>query len=51
MKLYKHLFDKHGVEIDGKIYRPNRKGELYLPVIDERYNPVEKKKKSEKSEK
>jgi len=45
--MIKHLY-KHQIKIDGKLYKPNGQGELYLPVRMEMCNPVEPVKKEKK---
>lgn len=38
--MIKHLY-KHQIKIDGKLYKPNGQGELYLPIRLEQCNPVD----------
>jgi len=38
--MIKHLY-KHEIVIDGKLYKPNGQGELYLPVKMDMCNPVD----------
>ena len=38
--MIKHMY-KHQIKYEGKLYKPNGQGELYLPIRLEWCNPVE----------
>ena len=48
--MIKHLY-KHQIKIEGKIYKPNGQGELYLPIRVELANPVDEEIKKPKKKK